>query len=147
MTNRREREASERGNGKAMHAGPIRHPHKINQLARVRPLARSFVLINETQRGHRHGTSIFSTPLQMRPFARAVAPGLCCQSFLSHEPCAFTAIREINRGRLPGRASRARIIIRDFDMCRSCVYGVSTLLFFRFSFTFNGSLTRREKFR
>lgn len=52
MTNRREREASERGNGKAMHAGPIRHPHKINQLACsfARSRARSFVLINETQR-------------------------------------------------------------------------------------------------
>lgn len=28
------REGGGRGNGKAMHAGPIRHSHKINQLAR-----------------------------------------------------------------------------------------------------------------
>lgn len=41
-------EGGGRGNGKAMHAGPIRHSHKINQLARS--LARSFILINETPR-------------------------------------------------------------------------------------------------
>lgn len=35
-------EGGGRGNGKAMHAGPIRHSHKINQFVR------SFVLINET---------------------------------------------------------------------------------------------------
>lgn len=40
-----------RGNGKAMHAGPIRHSHKINQF--VRSLARSFILINETPRASR----------------------------------------------------------------------------------------------
>lgn len=33
-------EGGGRGNGKAMHAGPIRHSHKINQLARS--LVRSF---------------------------------------------------------------------------------------------------------